>query len=429
MKVFSGEVKVIDWMIKHRIVIFIALITLLYLIAYRAGLNFVSGDAYLCLLPWYDEIESRGFEALASQVGDYNLVYQFLIWVGTLLPISPLAWYKGTTLVFTLLLGIAGALLVRDLTKNDTLSILSYAIILFIPEVLINGGVWAQCDAIYTAFVILAIRELFRHSHGTPFLFLGLALSFKLQACFIFPFFVFAYLIRREFSALNLIWFLVGFYVPCLPCFIAGRSILAPIGIYFSQTGSYPHMFMNFPSFWCFVGDSYDTLKSIAIMVTFAVLLCGFFLMISRQNMKSTSWLDGKNALLLATWTAWTCVEFLPAMHERYDFMVTILLTITIICLHDKRLVPAWIGIVICNCATYGNALFGLECPLLPLAAVMLCAWSLCSWVFFDRLIRKGGRRRPHGDPMVSRLLTSEDAIGPSRLAQACSHRTHRRHP
>ena len=50
-------------------------------------LDFISGDSEFCLLPWYDEILQSG---LGQQVGNYNLVYQFLIFLLTKLPLEAL---------------------------------------------------------------------------------------------------------------------------------------------------------------------------------------------------------------------------------------------------------------------------------------------------------------------------------------------------
>ena len=46
----------------------------------------VSGDAHTCLMPWYNEIAENG---LYHPVGDYSLLYQFVIWIMTRFPTIP----------------------------------------------------------------------------------------------------------------------------------------------------------------------------------------------------------------------------------------------------------------------------------------------------------------------------------------------------
>ena len=65
--------------------------------------DIVSGDASVFLLPWYEEIAKNG---LYRQVGDYNLTYQFLIWIMTKIPVTPLYSYKILSSFFDYLLAI-----------------------------------------------------------------------------------------------------------------------------------------------------------------------------------------------------------------------------------------------------------------------------------------------------------------------------------
>ena len=52
--------------------------------------SYVSEDMYKYLLPWYEEIKTAGgFKALGTQVGNYNVLYQFIIALFTYLPVPP----------------------------------------------------------------------------------------------------------------------------------------------------------------------------------------------------------------------------------------------------------------------------------------------------------------------------------------------------
>lgn len=74
MKNVEQEVK--SWIEKK--IIYIAFIAIFLLgIAVRIMLRkFVSRDAQIFLLPWYEEIKSNGgISSLGKQVGNYNLLY------------------------------------------------------------------------------------------------------------------------------------------------------------------------------------------------------------------------------------------------------------------------------------------------------------------------------------------------------------------
>ena len=63
----------------------------------------VSVDANDWLLPWFEAIAEKG---LSEQVGNYNLLYQFLIWVMTKLSLSPLLAYKSLSCIFDYFLAL-----------------------------------------------------------------------------------------------------------------------------------------------------------------------------------------------------------------------------------------------------------------------------------------------------------------------------------
>lgn len=94
----------------------IFLVTVMGLLIRFSLLEVVSGDAEAFLLPWHDIIRNNG---LYEQVGDYNLLYQFLIWVMTKVPIPPLYAYKTLSCLGDLLLACSSALFVRQIAAGN----------------------------------------------------------------------------------------------------------------------------------------------------------------------------------------------------------------------------------------------------------------------------------------------------------------------
>ncbi|MBQ7896751.1 MAG: hypothetical protein IJ364_09400, partial [Oscillospiraceae bacterium] len=136
----------------------------------------LSLDMTVSLIPWYEEIAVNG---LYQQVGNYNLVYQLLIWAMTLLPI-PAPWsYKILSCVFDYLLAFSCALLVNELDKNNRPwgGIWTYTAVLICPVVFLNSAAWGQCDAIFSSFAILGLYFLLKEHYNRALLCLGLSFT------------------------------------------------------------------------------------------------------------------------------------------------------------------------------------------------------------------------------------------------------------
>ena len=110
------EKKIVEWIINHKDFLFIVFVSLLGVIIRYPLRKILSSDAMGYLLPWHQEILENGrIHALSQQVGDYNLLYQFLISLMTYIPINPLYQYKILSSFFDYVLAIASALLVYEI--------------------------------------------------------------------------------------------------------------------------------------------------------------------------------------------------------------------------------------------------------------------------------------------------------------------------
>ena len=386
----NTEQKLLKWIDKHLYLLFIVIVSILGMMIRVAGRSYVSGDAGGFLLPWFDEIkEAGGLRALGSQVGDYNITYQFLVAIMTYLPFNKLTMYKGVSIAFDYLLALGAAFLGCEILKQKSSKLSAvfvtiYAVVLFLPTVIVNSSVWAQCDSIYTSFVIFSLLFLLRKQYKCAFAFLGLAFSFKLQAIFIVPFFLYHYFSEKKYSLLNFIITVVFFYIPCIPGFCYGRSLLDPIKIYMNQSGSYPQMWLNFPSFWVFAGNHYEALSKPAILLTVFILGCGLFYVLYRKVD-----LSGTQPFLeAAVWSVWTCLVFLPAMHERYGYLLEILLLVLVFT--DRKYLFCISIAEITGILTYGHFLFQNPINLQALSGFYVAAYLVYSWM----IIGKGGQSK-----------------------------------
>ena len=161
------------------------------------------------------------------------------------------------------------------------------------------------------------------------FAMLGIAFSFKLQAIFILPFYLFLYVYKKEFSILHFLEIPLIMIISGIPAIIFGRSIKDVFGVYLNQTMSYGQMYIKYPSFWAFMTDEpggpegfadFDKYKVVAILFVLVLLASAMYLLVDSGIVMTK-----KNMLKIALVFAYTCVLFLPVMHERYGYLYEIL--------------------------------------------------------------------------------------------------------
>ena len=280
--------------------------------------------------------------------------------------------YKTVSVFFDYVLAFALSGLVCKLKgeRNTSLFVLVYAMVLLWPTHILNSAVWAQCDSIYVSFIVFALCFLYKKSYRSTFILMGLAFSFKLQTVFIFPFLVYYFFSQRKFHISYFLLIILTDYIVCMPGFLFGRSFLEPFQIYFSQAETYPSMWLNFPSFWRVIGnDNYDLLGIVAILFTGLILILGLiFILVKRICLEQR-----ENYLLVSIWTVWTCLIFLPAMHERYGFLLDILFLV-LFWVNPKYMFFTVIPMVT-SVVTYAHYLLGTGSYLRGLAVLYLVSY------------------------------------------------------
>lgn len=368
------EKKALTWVDAHLPLIAGLMFTMMGILARIPLLDVVSGDSRFFLLPWYAEIQENG---LGTQVGNYNFLYQMLIYLLTKLPLEPLHAYKFLSILFDFLLAAGVGLLTAELAKKGKRwnGVLAYGAALLSPVVILNSAAWAQCDSIFCCFAVFALLALAKEQWSLSMILMGVSFSFKLQAVFLLPVFLFVYYQRRRFSVLQFGLIPATMVLTGLPLVFFGRNILDIFGTYGSQTGTYPYMALSYPSAWLLLAaerdaGQYELLKAMAIFLTIAIL-AGLMLHWLRGRVNA----KGENLICMACLLAYTCVLFLPAMHERYGYPYEIL-AIVLAVLQPKTiaLCAGLMGISLC---TYGNYLFDTETfPLVTLTVMNLLLYG-----------------------------------------------------
>lgn len=164
--------------------------------------------------------------------------------------------------------------------------------------------------------------------------------------------------------------------------FVQGRSLLAPIEIYMGQTNEYKMMSLNFPSFWVIPGGDYS-MQITAIIFTCVVCGIGGYMYLSRKSS------DSKDMFYeMATWFVWTMLIFLPSMHERYAYLLDVLLML--LSYKDRSYFVFAIPALCISLFSYSIFLFkhNIEDAMLWVSVIFLIAYLCYSYKVFARKMR-----------------------------------------
>lgn len=364
---FKFEEKVINFCKKNYIILFVILITFLAFFVRFKMLDFASYDYNNFLKPWFDDLKSNGgLKGLATYNGDYNAPYMTILALLTYLPINSLYSVKFVSIVFDFLLAISSGLLVKELVKQNKkiYFVLTYAILLFVPSVLLNGAYWCQCDSIYTTFIVLSLLFLVKEKYIPSFIMLGLSLSFKLQFIFILPLYLILYVMKKKFSILNFLIIPIVDIVLCLPAIIYGKPILDCLTVYFKQTATYSKsLVLNFPNIYQIFTGNVDIFYTLGEVIT--IFVCALTLMyILYKKIKFNS----EKILLLGIWFITTLTFLLPGMHERYLFVGEVLSILYFIVYRKNGFFMLFVNL--CPMITYSIFLGGLNFQYMQLLSI-----------------------------------------------------------
>jgi Gpi18-like mannosyltransferase len=370
------ERKALEFAQQHFLLIAMIFVTLFSLLLRYMLRDYVSGDAYYYLQPWYNQMKDAGLAGLAQPVGNYSMLYQFFIALFTYLPVDALHTYKAFSVIFDVLLAFLAMWIVMENTDTHRRlkGFIAYAAVLLSPLVFLNSACWAQCDVIYTYFCVFSVYEMYKDKYLPSILLFGVALTFKLQAVFILPFLLFCYFYKKRFSFLYFLSVPVVMIALSLPGIVQGRSVAEVFTIYIEQTDTYRKMSMNYPSFWSLfqgarMDESYEAFSTMAIVLTVAVLLVFMVVWVKKRVRLSLI-----NVLSMAFLLSYTCVLFLPAMHERYSFLYEILGLL--IAFWYYRTIPILLVMYSTALCTYGGFLFGFSYNLSDLAFLNIAAYA-----------------------------------------------------
>lgn len=321
-----GMVLLYQEQVKLRTILVLAFPVALAMLVRCLLLDHQSDDYLTFLSQWYDVIQSGGgFSAISQPVGNYNVPYLYFIALISYLNIPDLYLYKLFSIFLDVILAWGGLRLVRALVgeKERTPPLVAFAVLLFVPTVVLNGSYWAQCDAIYGALVVHAVACVLEGRNKWSLVWLALAFSFKLQTVFIMPLWGVLWLARKV-KFRELLVFPGVYVLTAVPALLLGKPWKDILGVYLGQMGEYDRLTLNAPTVYQFLPQNgvYDQalLSQLGILaamgVAFAMLLLGIW-----KGPK----LDRQMIMAVAMVLVVGIPFFLPHMHERYFYLADVL--------------------------------------------------------------------------------------------------------
>ena len=234
--------------------LFVGAYTAVTMVARVSMLDFVTADYTSFLNPWVEMFREGGFDLLAQNVGDYNLLYQYALMIISKSPLHDLYLIKYVTVIFDHLLALA-MMRAAGVYGGEKAKLPALLIMLTLPTTLLDGACWGQCDSVYAFMVVSSLYMLETDRPMRSALFLSVAFAFKLQTIFFFPVVLFG-LLHKKFNWRHALAFFAMYIVTMIPALVAGRPFMDALSVYANQSmGQYydrltynaPNLYLFFP--------------------------------------------------------------------------------------------------------------------------------------------------------------------------------------
>lgn len=398
-KSLQFENKIYEFIKKHIIGIGFIIITIFALAIRYYFMRYQTWDYIGFLSQWFEKIKAEGgIYALKSSIGDYNCIYLTILAILTYIPINSLYTIKLVSIVFDFILAFSSVKLVDKFLKKtkhkSLIKLLTYALVLFTPTVLLNSSCWAQCDSIYASFIIISLIFLIDEKYFWSFVFLGISFAFKLQFIFILPLYILIWISKRKFPIYYFAILPIMNFITCIPSIIVGKPIKECFSIYVNQIQSYPELtsknFPNMYSLCCKLTEKseamtidYINIGRIGIIIAIALLAIIAFIIIYKKTNISKQMM-----IKIGIWSIVVVTFFMPNMHDRYSFVADILSILAIMIFKTKKSILYAFILNLTSLSTYVRYLFTTEFINMKFASILQLIVVIClTYDIFRELI------------------------------------------
>lgn len=317
--------------------------------------NVVAGDYKMFFEPWVATLREAGggIKGLSAEFEyvDYTTPYLTILSFISICPfLNTLLLMKLVSIFFDFVAAYAVMAIVYDRTKNMTYGILGYGALLMIPTVLTNGAMWAQCDIIFTSFVLWSLYFMLKDKPAWSMAFYGIAFAFKLQTLFLAPLYVILWM-KGKVKLKHFLFLPLMYVIGMIPSLLAGKSFWELISVYFFQANGQMDIYAlshKFPNIYQLIGtDSFlFEYADAGIWVTLGALMILMYCFARKQYEMNACLLLRMGMLLTMT-----VVFFLPHMHERYAILVDVMAIVYVFFDSRKLYIP--VLTILCSFAGY----------------------------------------------------------------------------
>ena len=253
---------------------------------------------------WVEYFRANGgFLALKDSIGNYNIPYLYFLALFSYIPVKDLYLIKILSCIFDFVLAYAA----YKLSGKKA----AFFIVLFLPTVVMNSALWAQCDSIYVSLALLSICYGLDGKGSKSMIFMALSFGFKLQAVFLMPCLIIIW-IYKKLDWKYFLLFPITYTAIILPAILLGHPVKSAFTLYLDQmntVGSAPNYNSASLTAICNIESH------ILIALAFAVMV--LLLVLPKRNREGV--------LILCALMVTVIPFFLPHMHDRYFYAADIM--------------------------------------------------------------------------------------------------------
>jgi len=298
-----------------------------------AALPIVIAD-YNALSNWFLALQSHpALSAFAAPFSDYAPLYLYFLKLLTFVPVRSLYSIKALSTLFDVLMAAGVYAILKIVTPlSRAQRFFAFAIVLCIPTVVINSGVWAQSDATYTALLIVSLAFMLAENPFAAAVSFGIAISFKLQAIFFLPVLA-GFLLRSRRTWPYLFAVPLTYVLSVVPAWIGGGNLWQLLTIYAQQAHEYHWLNAFSPNVF-----AYTTGQTIApgvqtVLAWTGVGVAGLCAIAIAVLVARTNFDNRPSTLVYLSLLDLVLVPFfLPRMHERYFYSADVLSVLYAMC-------------------------------------------------------------------------------------------------
>ena len=330
--------------------------------------NVVAGDYKMFFEPWVATLREAGggFQGLSAEFEyvDYTTPYLLILSFISICPFfNTLILMKMVSVFFDFVAAIAVGFIVYEMTDKKQSGYMAYAVMLFVPTIVANGAMWAQCDIIFTSFVMLSLLFMLKDKPRVSLIFYGIAFAFKLQTLFIAPLYVLLW-VKKKMKIQHFLWLPIMYFIGIIPSWIAGKNLWELLTVYLFQANGEMDIYKlshKFPNVYQIIGtDSFlREYADAGIYFTLAVLMVLMYY-IAQKNFTFTKDL----IIRMGMFFVMVVVFFLPHMHERYGILADVLSVIVAFSNPRKFYVP----LIAVGCSFAGYTMYLAQQTVIPLS-------------------------------------------------------------